>query len=109
MRTLLVERIRLLQLSLQDRKAVAGLVLVHAGGALAPAAAALSTGWLVAALTGSASGREPATAIVWPLVAMAALLAVTEVLEALGGALEQFVAGRVDALATRSRTGAWRG
>ncbi|MFI7633112.1 ABC transporter ATP-binding protein [Nonomuraea sp. NPDC049400] len=101
MRTLLVERTRLLHLSLQDRKAAAGLVPVHAGGALAPAATALSTGWLVAALTGSAGGREPGTAIVWPLVTMAALLAVTEVLQALGGALEQFVAGRVDARVMR--------
>ncbi|MFG6192482.1 ABC transporter ATP-binding protein [Nonomuraea sp. JJY05] len=101
MRTLLAERDRLLRLSLQDRKAAAGLVLVHAGAALAPAATALSTGWLVAALTGSASGREPGTAVVWPLVTMAALLAATEVLGALSGALEQFVAGRVDARVMR--------
>ncbi|MEV0614273.1 ABC transporter ATP-binding protein [Nonomuraea sp. NPDC050404] len=115
MRRLVAERTRLLRLSFEDPRAAAGLVLVHGLAALAPAATALSTGWLVAALTGSLSGFPPGSlpgslfgslfgaqaSVVWPLVAMAALLAVTEALEALAGALEQYLAGHVDARVMR--------
>lgn len=92
-----VERTRLLRLSVVDRRAGSGLVLVHVWTAVVPTAGALATGWLVAGLTAAASGRAPATVMVWPLVAMTVLLVVDEILNALGMAVEQYTAGRVDA------------
>ncbi|MGW1845540.1 ABC transporter ATP-binding protein [Streptomyces sp. NPDC001966] len=84
-----------------DRRAGSVLVLVHLWTAVVPATTALVTGWLVAVLTAAAAGRESTSMTVWPLVTMAALLVADEILNALGHAIEQYTAGRVDARVRR--------
>ncbi|MER7351050.1 ABC transporter ATP-binding protein [Streptomyces aurantiacus] len=101
LRNVTSERLGLLRLSVQDSRAGSFLVLVHCGRAVVPAATALAIGWLGTELTDSVSGRQSAAATVWPLVLMCVLLVADEVLTALAGAMEQYIAGRVDARARR--------
>ncbi|NJQ01088.1 ATP-binding cassette domain-containing protein [Streptomyces zingiberis] len=100
-RPLLTDRIKLLRLSVADRRAGGLLVLTHLWSAAVPALTAVATGRLVAVLTGAATGRETASAVVWPLTAMAALLVADEILTSLSETLEHYTAGRLDARTRR--------
>ncbi|MFJ2559388.1 MULTISPECIES: ABC transporter ATP-binding protein [unclassified Streptomyces] len=86
-----------MQLFVADRRAGGLLALVHLWSAAVPALTAVATGWLVTGLTGTATGRETASAVAWPLVAVSSLLVADEILTSLSGTLEQYTAGRLDA------------
>ncbi|MGW7620396.1 ATP-binding cassette domain-containing protein [Streptomyces antimycoticus] len=96
-RSLLTDRLDLLRLSAADRRVSGLLVLVHLWAAAVPALTAVATGWLVAGLTGAATGRETVSAVAWPLIAVSVLLVADEILTSLGRTLEQYNAGRIDA------------
>ncbi|MBU7600083.1 ABC transporter ATP-binding protein/permease [Streptomyces sp. P38-E01] len=96
-RSLLSDRIDLLRLSAAERSVSALLILVHLWTAAVPALTAMATGWLVAGLTGAATGSGAASTVVGPLVAISVLLVADEVLTSVGRALEQYTAGRIDA------------
>ncbi|MCK1798975.1 ABC transporter ATP-binding protein/permease [Streptomyces sp. XM4193] len=96
-RSLLSDRLDLLRLSAAERGVSALLILVHLWTAAVPALTAMATGWLVAGLTGAATGSGSASAVAGPLVAISVLLVADEVLTSVGRTLEQYTAGRVDA------------
>ncbi|GGY06517.1 multidrug ABC transporter permease [Streptomyces minutiscleroticus] len=97
----MADRLNLVRMCATDRRAGSALILVHLWTAAVPALTAVATGWLAAGLTGAATGRQSASAVAWPLVAVSVLLVVDEILSSVGVALEQFTAGRLDARVRR--------
>lgn len=94
---LMRQRWRLLHLSLEERRAGGLLVMAHMWTSSVPTLTALATGALIAGLLRTADDDGGATDLAWPLTLMAALLVADEVFTALGRAVEQYTAGRIDA------------